>query len=345
LLRGESFKKINIIDFQYQYPYHTIGHIPPIYMKKDLPKEIQDLYLPDSSSHKGQNGRLLIIGGSRLFHAASFWSLKVASRIVDLVHYSSIEENNRIVQRLKEEFRDGIVVPRVEIESYINEDDCILIGPGMIRAEEAEIRNSKFEIRNLADIESINSEGLQTYHLTRYLLQKYPHKKWVIDAGALQMLDPDWIPKSAILTPHKREFKLLKLKTKNIKLPPSLKLRRTSKTKMQNAKLEEQVKLFAKEHDCTILLKGEVDYISSPNKFREIKGGNAGMTKGGTGDVLAGLVSAFYCKNDAFTASVTASYVNKKAGDDLFEKMGYWFNASDLTDQIPVTMKKLVSEG
>ena len=97
---------------------------------------LKKLYLPKEDSHKGQNGRLLIIGGSHLFHSASLWALKVASRIVDLVHYSSVQENNKIVQDLKEEFRDGIVVPRTEIENYIEEDDCILIGPGMVRVED-----------------------------------------------------------------------------------------------------------------------------------------------------------------------------------------------------------------
>src|SRR3972149_11685720 len=109
-------------------------------MEEIYPKELTNLYLPPKDSHKGKNGRLLIIGGSHLFHAASLWALKVASRIVDLVHYSSIEENNKIVQGLKEEFRDGIVVSRSEIESYIEEDDCILIGPGMLRAENSKLK-------------------------------------------------------------------------------------------------------------------------------------------------------------------------------------------------------------
>src|SRR3989338_11306041 len=104
---------------------------------------LKKLYLPKEDSHKGQNGRLLIIGGSHLFHSASLWALKVASRIVDLVHYSSVEENNEIVRKLREEFRDGIVVHRKDLESYIEEDDCILIGPGMVRTE-FRIQNSEF---------------------------------------------------------------------------------------------------------------------------------------------------------------------------------------------------------
>ena len=95
-------------------------------------KSLRKLYLPQDNSHKGENGRLFIIGGSNLFHSASLWALKTASRIVDLVHYSSVKENNKIVHELKKEFRDGIVVPRAEIEAYIKEDDCILIGPSLL---------------------------------------------------------------------------------------------------------------------------------------------------------------------------------------------------------------------
>ncbi|MBI3342977.1 hypothetical protein HY032_02380, partial [Candidatus Gottesmanbacteria bacterium] len=100
--------------------------------------DLQRLYVPPRESHKGQNGRLLVIGGSHLFHAASLWALTVASRIVDLVHYSSVPENNEIVQKAKEEFRNGIVVRREDLDLYIEEDDCILIGPGMERTSDTE---------------------------------------------------------------------------------------------------------------------------------------------------------------------------------------------------------------
>ena len=302
--------------------------------KDDIDKILKKIYIPVSDSHKGQNGKLLIIGGSHLFHAASLWALKVASRIVDLVHYSSVFENNKIVQDLKEEFRDGIVVPRPEIENYIEEDDCILIGPGMVRVEqESRIKNQESRIKNIKDIEEIKDEGVQTYFLTKYLLQKYAKKKWVIDAGALQMMEPAWIPSGAILSPHKGEFERLKLKT------PSYAKASAGK---QNLSLEEQVQWFAKEYNCVVLHKGEVDIVSDGNKTIEVKGGNQGMTKGGTGDVLAGLTAAFYTKNDALLAASAASYINKKAGDDLRKIMGLWFNASDLADQIPRTMKKLL---
>ncbi|OGH39160.1 MAG: NAD(P)H-hydrate dehydratase [Candidatus Levybacteria bacterium RIFCSPLOWO2_01_FULL_38_21] len=283
-------------------------------MNKFDPKVFKKLYRPPSNSHKGQNGKLMIIGGSKLFHAASLWSLKVASRIVDMVFYSSISENNQIVQKAKEEFRDGIVVPRDRIDDYINEVDCILIGPGLPREEGQEKGDD------------------DTKGLTEKLLKKYPNKKWVIDGGSLQMMDLEIIPRSSILTPHKGEFEVLKLKIKNEKL----------KTTIQNLKLEEQVKIFAEEFNCIVLLKGKEDIICSPSECLIVEGGNAGMTKGGTGDVLAGLVAALYCKNQAFLSACAGSSINKKAGDSLYKKVGYYFNASDLVDEIPKAMKKLI---
>jgi NAD(P)H-hydrate repair Nnr-like enzyme with NAD(P)H-hydrate dehydratase domain len=71
-------------------------------------------------------------------------------------------------------------------------------------------------------------------------------------------------------------------------------------------------------------------------------GGNAGMSKGGTGDVLAGLVAALVCKNEPLMAAISGSFINKKAGDELHKTVGPFFNSTDLANQIPKTMGKLL---
>lgn len=263
-------------------------------------KDLSELYKPSKASHKGQNGKLLVIGGCHLFHAASLWALKVASRMVDMVFYSSVEENNEIVRRAKEEFRDGIIVPRKKVEDYVREADCILIGPGLPREEGRE-----------------ESDDC-TKDLTTNLLTKYKNKRWVIDGGSLQTIDPKVIPSSSILTPHKKEFEKL------FSVKPN----------------EESVSRMAKKYDCIILLKGVYDIVCSKEKCLKVTGGNEGMTKGGTGDVLAGLTAAFHCKNGPFLSALAASYINKKAGDELYKKMGPYFNASDLVNQIPLVLKE-----
>ncbi|MEK9178464.1 MAG: NAD(P)H-hydrate dehydratase, partial [Patescibacteria group bacterium] len=78
------------------------------------------------------------------------------------------------------------------------------------------------------------------------------------------------------------------------------------------------------------------------NECFEIVGGNVGMTKGGTGDVLSGLVASFYCKNDALLSAVAAAFINKKAAESLEKKMGTFFNATDLANEIPQILKNLL---
>jgi NAD(P)H-hydrate epimerase len=271
-------------------------------MEEFNPIDLKKLHIPSLNSHKGQNGKLLLISGSKLFHSSSLWALKVASRIVDMVFYSSVDENNEIVREAKEEFRDGLIIPRSKIENYIKEADCILIGSGLPRKEGEETGDDDTRV------------------LTENLLKKYPEKKWVLDGGSLQTITPDILPANAIITPHSREFRAL------FGIDVS----------------KENVEKMSKKYGIIVVTKGPEDFICSSEKCVNIKGGNAGMTKGGTGDVLAALIASFYCKNEAFLSACAGSYINKKAGESLFKKVGYYFNSSDLVDEIPKIMKEFL---
>lgn len=290
--------------------------------------------LPITASHKGQNGKLMIIGGSHLFHAASLWALTIASKIVDMVFYSSVPQNNRIVFEEKKQFGNGIIVPREQIELYMHEAECVLIGPGMTRTNNIV---DKKRVLSLGEINKLEDEGEQTYYLTKYLLEKFPDKKWVIDAGALQMLELDWLEQlngNVLLTPHIGEFERLLGKITNEIL----------KKKLEKEPYEKQIEIFSKEYRCMVLVKGPKDTICTPSECVDVNGGNAGMTKGGTGDVLAGLIAALACKNDLFLSAQVGSYFNKKAGEALFKSVGFFFNASELVLEIPKTMKNLLLE-
>lgn len=288
------------------------------------PLELKSLYTPPADSHKGASGKLTIIGGSHLFHGASLWALKVASRIVDMVFYSSISENNEIAQKLKSDLYDFILVARDNMDEYIEQSDVVLIGPGLAREE----GRSK-------DEES-------TRELTKRLLEKFSHKKWVIDAGSLQTMDAEWLKKldgNVIVTPHQQEFESL---FSNVILEGASATDRIPSGDPIASLQDDIVGKLARENNCVILLKGEVDTVCSPEECVQIAGGNPGMTKGGSGDVLAGLVAALACKNDLFLAAKAGSYINKKAGESLESRVGSYFNASDLCDEIPKAMKELL---
>lgn len=273
--------------------------IKPILVKFNLPK---------ANSHKGQNGRLLVIGGSSLFHSASIWAAEVASHIVDIVHYSSTVENEEIFLSLKKKFHNGIIVPQKDLDSYVKEDDAILLGPGMLRGK---ISNDQTPISNKFPM--TNDEATYTYSLTKYLLKNFPEKRFVLDAGALQMMDREWLKKlktPAIVTPHKKEFEELFGKEKNIED-------------------------MAREYRCVILLKAIDDVISDGQTTYTVVGGNQGLTKGGTGDILAGLTAAFYSKNDPLISAALASYILKKSSDELLKTHGIWYNIGEIIQHIP----------
>src|SRR3989338_4795464 len=285
---------------------------------------------PQPNSHKGQNGRVLVIGGSSLFHSASIWAAEIASHFVDIVHYSSTKENNEIFISLKKKFRNGMVVPQKDLLSYVEEDDVILVGPWMVRGkvnEKLKIKNEKF-----SDIIKIKDEANYTYFLTKYLLEHYPNKKFVIDAGALQIMESDWLvtlKTKAVIAPHKGEFeKLFGFSVNQYSVG--------EKTKV----VQEQ----AKKYNCVILLKAIHDFVSDGEKSYVVEGGNAGLTKGGTGDILAGLTASFFAKNQALDSCLLSSYILKKAADELFLSKGYWYNINDIIDYIPIVTTNLLNK-
>lgn len=259
-------------------------------------KEVKSLTKPRKKSHKGDNGILLIIGGSKQYHGAPLLAAKIASKIVDLVYFSSVPENNRLINNLKSNLCEFITITRKEILSYAKKSDAILIGPGL-GTENAEKK------------------------LTNKLLKKYPDKKFVLDAGALKILNKQYLGKDRIITPHANEFQFL------------FKIRAT----------EANVKKMAKRYNCIIVLKAKKtlgkDLIISSNKVSYNTSGNQGMTKGGTGDVLAGLIAALATTNDLYLAACAGAYLNGLAGDRLQKRVSFYYHASDLVEEIPKAFK------
>ena len=282
-------------------------------MEQITKEDLQKLIWPKRDSHKGENGQLTIIGGSSLFHGAPLLALKTASRLVDMVFFTSPESSMEDVVKIKAGLSSFIWVDFKNIEEYIEKSDAVLIGPGMMREE-------------------------KTRTITHDLLKKYPHKRWIIDAGALQMIEAEWLKwlkGNILITPHQGEFERLFKKELDSRFRGN-----------DNGVVQE----MAKKYNCVILLKGETDMVRKPcdsaqaEICKQISGGNAGLTKGGTGDVLAGLVAGLACKNDLFLSACAASYINKKAGEELFKKRGFMYNADDLAEEIPLVFLRELCE-
>jgi len=131
-----------------------------------------------------------------------------------------------------------------------------------------------------------------------------------------------------VLTPHAGEYAVL---TGN-KLPEELDQRIS------------EVKKAAAELGAIILLKGKIDIVSNGKRVKLNFTGNPGMTVGGTGDVLSGVVGALMAQQvEAFEAAAAGSFVNGAAGDFVAEKLGFHIVATDLLDFIPQVLNDPMS--
>lgn len=251
---------------------------------------MRSLYVPLPQSRKGDNGRLLIIGGSRQYHGAPVFSLLAARRFVDLLYFQPAERDAHLITAVKM-IPEAIVVKDSKSPAIRGKLDCVLFGIGLGAA--------KAKLPTLG----------------------HGSTKLVIDGDGLKLVKGK-IPKGAILTPHENEFRML------FGLDGS----------------EANVQAMARRHGCAILKKGTPDIISDGVRIATNDVHNQGMTKGGTGDVLAGLLAALACKNPAFESAVAAAYINGLAGNMLKKRYGYNFCASDLANALPGAMMLARSE-
>jgi NAD(P)H-hydrate epimerase len=101
-------------------------------------------------------------------------------------------------------------------------------------------------------------------------------------------------------------------------------------------------KEVAQKYRCIILLKAIDDIVTDGNIIYLIEGGNQGLTKGGTGDILASLAASFYIKNSPLVSAVSASLLIKKTADELSNLYGYWYNVNQIIEFIPKILRKII---
>jgi NAD(P)H-hydrate epimerase len=193
------------------------------------------------------------------------------------------------------------------LESYLKMVDAVALGPGL----------------------GLHSETKKAVKMVTDAVEK---------AGKPLLLDADGLKAFAgfkrklgvplVLTPHAGEYAILM----GEKPPDVLKEKAV------------EVQKAAYKLGAVILLKGSVDVVSDGKRVRFNFAGNPGMTVGGTGDVLSGVVAALLAqKADPFEAAVAGAFVNGAAGDFVFEEKGAHMVASDLVEWIPVVLNDPMS--
>ncbi|MDH7492203.1 MAG: NAD(P)H-hydrate dehydratase [Methanolinea sp.] len=173
------------------------------------------------------------------------------------------------------------------------------------------------ELARTADVVVMgNGLGDRSHHVMVDLAKECP--KAVVDADALRRP----LPRAAdtIYTPHAGEFRRAFSRE-----PPDDIIGRARAVKKAAG-------------EGTVLLKGRVDIISDGARVRFNRTGSPIMTVGGTGDILAGVAGALFCKLPAFEAACIAAYVNGRAGMAVEEAIGGGMLPTDLLDRIPLEL-------
>jgi len=269
-----------------------------------------DIHLPRrrKDTHKGDYGRALILAGSIGYTGAPALAARAATKmgtgLVALGVPKSIYEI--LAVKLDEEMpfplpddKEGRLIANgaSEILRRANQSEVCLIGPGLGMSDDV--------------TELVQSIVRNTSTPT------------VLDADGLNAVakDPDILSQATcplVLTPHPGEFVRLGGKFKGDRLKAACD--------------------FAKKHDCILVLKGHRTIVALPNGVAYVNTtGGPAMAKGGTGDVLSGMITALIAQKLPIVHAVAAAvYIHGLAGDMCAAELGeYCVTATDIIDMLP----------
>jgi NAD(P)H-hydrate epimerase len=261
------------------------------------------------TSRKGENGVVLVVGGSKLYHGAPTLAALSALRSgVDLVFVAVPEPIAAPVRSISPAL---IVFPLPDSKltrgaadrllKWLPRVDVAILGPGLGRQR---------------------TDGLR--HLIQEL--KLRGVRLLLDADALQ---PEVVEVAAhhptVITPHAGEFR----RVFGVEPGPDLEAR------------VQLVGRQAEEKGLVILLKGPVDVVSDGANVYVNRTGTPAMTVGGTGDVLSGLVGGLMAYGlPPLEAAIAGAYINGLAGERAAERLGLHLTPLDLVEAIPYVMKQ-----
>jgi NAD(P)H-hydrate epimerase len=257
-----------------------------------------------SDSHKGDHGRVLVVGGGPYTGAPALSASAALRAGADLVRVACPARVAREIQGygpdLIVEGFDGDHLAPDHVEGLLDraaDQDVVVFGPGLGDAD--------------ATLEAV-AEFLAAFDGTA-----------VVDADALQVVPEVDTAATLVCTPHRGELEEMGGET--------------ASDPVERAAL---VEAFAAELGHTLLVKGAVDVVSDGERTRRNRTGNPGMTVGGTGDVLAGAVGALACRLRPRDAAAVGAYANGRAGDRVVDEQGYGLVASDLVDELPHALRR-----
>ena len=252
--------------------------------------------------HKGMYGKVAILAGSKGYTGAAYIStescVRAGAGLTTLVTTKYVQD--KLSSKLVEAMSANIESME-DLKSLFKNVNVIAIGPGIDK------ENKYKDI--FAD------------------LIKYKDKKFVIDAGAFNLIKSNseimmGIKERAILTPHPGE--MARLIDKSIEYVEENRV--------------DVAKKFAKENKVVVLLKGYNTIITDGECVYINSSGNSKMASGGMGDCLTGIISALLAQgHTAIESALIGAYVHGLAGEFASEGK-YSTTASEVMENISRAM-------
>jgi len=246
-------------------------------------------------SHKGTYGHLALICSSKEMSGAGLLCAKAALKsgvgilylgVPDIVHPIFQSE---VIEAPATSFKstDGAFDDVDRLDSFMENKNALAIGPG---------------ITSKASVDPLIKRALSNYDMPK-----------VFDADALNIISNsiDYLKShvgDVVLTPHPKEFSRLSgIPVKQILKDP----------------INHAVN-FAKKYKLTVLLKGSTTVIANPKSdVAMILTGTSGMAKGGSGDVLTGIVGSLMAQgHSGYDAAILGAYISGLAGEFAASKLG-----------------------
>jgi NAD(P)H-hydrate epimerase len=271
-------------------------------------------------SNKGTFGTLTAICGSANFIGAAYLCVLGALRSgVGIVCLASVE---RVIAAVASRIAECTYLPMKETTA------------GSISAENADVLLARLSPSSPSSRQAKNTAALvgcgmtntpATAELVRALIEG-ADCPLILDADALNAVSADTAvlnraKKTPIITPHIGEM---------------ARLTGRSIDQIKGDTVNTAVN-FAASHNCVTVLKDFRTVIAHPDgRYYINKTGNPGLAKGGSGDVLAGIISSFTAQGrEAFDAAVCGVYLHGLAADRCAErKSQYGMLPSDILDDL-----------
>lgn len=264
----------------------------------------------DRNGHKGTFGRVHILAGCVGFTGAPAFASAAAVRTGSGLVFLSVPREIWPVLAVKcREAMPSPVPPFPVLLEKMNGSDGVLIGPGLGRSRKTDVRTLRL-IEQVQPPLVLDADGINAA------------------AEHIDVLDTRR-GRLTVLTPHDGEFLRL---TRGEAIGPDR---------------EAAARAFARQHGCVLVLKGHRTITAFPDGDTFVNTtGNPGMAKGGSGDVLAGMILSLLGQGlDPQKAIPAAVWLHGRAGDLAAARLGeYGMTPTDLLETIPMAIQTTMGE-